>query len=1151
MSSQTATVPATATAAAPRVQPASAAVAAAGPLQAGFDPELFTQFWEEGGFDSETTRGYFAVVAPRASVNRAGLYTLNKKGTSEFPGSEMDGARRIAIPTGTSAEAALAQILPLIDDRTQSVYIKLNVFNNLPEDKPGRVEVTKRHARNVRGFFMDLDCAGGAHVEGDLPSRETAEAFIAQLPVAPTMVTWTGGGFHLFFMLEEAFDADDTATGEAIASGMKHTLLEYFDRAGRGKADTGPTSDYLARWTRVPGFMNGKRPDAPQLVDLIDAGSPITVADMLAAFPAPARPTPAAAADPATRAPLPNAQRAGQGARPGDRFASSVTVTWVAGLLGAQMVGADKMRWPREDGTCSGDPSVKIFSDDDDPARDRLHAFSKRVTAAIKARVADPQRAESMPPQFSSFDLLAWAFCQGDYSLAARIVQMNEDRASGWFDLDKVAQVVTTSTYEELRSRFPKGAAKLQAVPDLTVESDVAEAAEAGETMTPVIPLPTAMRLEDAVLAGIEAMVPIPGPDKLLAMVSPHPERTGIFYHNRDNAKDPVGEQIADWIAIPIIRRSTRLVATGPSSRATRTVRGVKGDPDDQIDVMVIVEDGRREILEGLTLAEYNSLPGIVRIANLPISMPNQPFEQRLVASAHQRLRDTQARPQMRFRQTGYVELEPGRAAYIARGGSVDARGLRADLLVETGGEEQPLQVMEEFGFRTPPADPAVAAKLLAGMLAIGQMRIMLPILGETLAGFVPCGGSKGTLIVAGSTDSGKSWATAVANAMIGLGYSQEAFAASLANGSTGFGLEGLGQFFRDAPLAVDDYNQSGGDDPAGDAKATAGLKRFVQMSYSGAPAIRGSKSGDIKTTAPASYTGIVSAETAPTQASVRNRSAVVEVRKGDMDTLRDDLTQSHITAFRRLSQEHDASQIVVIVLQWILHLIETEGFAAVGERYKLVRDQYQAIAAKEGLRSRSVEVCTTFVAGIVALRDALEHRGPEWVAACAPHLPSDDALREIFLALAIANTASVEDESVARRTVRELAHRVSRQRAHLNFTADFESGLTTHQMPEPDQAEMMGWKRIGPEFQAQGEPIGFRSRDGRFVHVTRAAVAQIRTDLKLGISAQAHEAYLKEIAVRIGRPSSEHFPEGTGNRVPGYTIEAAVFYGFGAGEDD
>lgn len=189
------------------------------------------------------------------------LWTRQDKKTYWFPAPEMD--------------AALEKAYALSKEK-KDVYFGVGLRKEelKPYAKDGKTVIPRGTAKDILGIpglWMDIDVAGDAHAQPDLPpSTKAAIRFLEEFPLKPTFLIDSGHGLHGYWLFKEfwAFeDNEEQGSGQELLRRFQYTLKEHASKKG-WKLDT--TSD-LARVLRVPGTMNFKGDPVP--VALLDNNS--------------------------------------------------------------------------------------------------------------------------------------------------------------------------------------------------------------------------------------------------------------------------------------------------------------------------------------------------------------------------------------------------------------------------------------------------------------------------------------------------------------------------------------------------------------------------------------------------------------------------------------------------------------------------------------------------------------------------------------------------------------------------------------------------------------------------------------------------------------------------------------------------------------
>ena len=98
-------------------------------------------------------------------------------------------------------------------------------------------------------LWADIDTAGGNHASKDPPTAEQARARLAELPLSPSIIVASGGGFHLWWLLSEPEVLHDSAERQRAAA-----IIKAWARLVGGDLAAAD----LARVLRLPGTTSFK-----------------------------------------------------------------------------------------------------------------------------------------------------------------------------------------------------------------------------------------------------------------------------------------------------------------------------------------------------------------------------------------------------------------------------------------------------------------------------------------------------------------------------------------------------------------------------------------------------------------------------------------------------------------------------------------------------------------------------------------------------------------------------------------------------------------------------------------------------------------------------------------------------------------------------
>lgn len=128
-----------------------------------------------------------------------------------------------------------------------------------PRPEPYHVRGTSETTLALSGLHIDLDVAGPAHSETDLPqSFDEAHGFVLDaVPLTPTLTVDTGHGIQAWWLFREpfVFGADG---GRADAQALLRRWRQYVAELARVRGWRLDPTDDLARVLRVPGSFNVK-----------------------------------------------------------------------------------------------------------------------------------------------------------------------------------------------------------------------------------------------------------------------------------------------------------------------------------------------------------------------------------------------------------------------------------------------------------------------------------------------------------------------------------------------------------------------------------------------------------------------------------------------------------------------------------------------------------------------------------------------------------------------------------------------------------------------------------------------------------------------------------------------------------------------------
>lgn len=200
------------------------------------------------------------------------------------------------------------------------VYLSAAVAgNNAGSGTAGRVEDSDMV--ELTALWVDIDRVGPGHkTTAPLWTREDMGQLLERLPVGPTAVVDSGGGWWLWFVLAEPVPLNGDGTGELLLARWRRYWVDLADNMGRhidGVWNPG-------RIARAPGSVNTKEGgQRPAVLKSLYPNRVYTFDELDRFLPAPEPPR------------VDWKQHTGDGDRPGDEYNRAATVSSVVALLEA------------------------------------------------------------------------------------------------------------------------------------------------------------------------------------------------------------------------------------------------------------------------------------------------------------------------------------------------------------------------------------------------------------------------------------------------------------------------------------------------------------------------------------------------------------------------------------------------------------------------------------------------------------------------------------------------------------------------------------------------------------------------------------------------------------------------------------------------
>jgi hypothetical protein len=149
--------------------------------------------------------------------------------------------------------------------RDQNVYFGVGILDGEPV---GRSRGTEGDICGIPGLWLDVDVDGSGHKSGRLPPTfEDALALIHDFPFAPSIIVYTGGGLHGYWLFNELWRFGSEGERQAAAQ-LSERFQRHFQAVAAHRGwHCDPTYD-LPRILRLPGTVNQKYGRLVEIVEM-------------------------------------------------------------------------------------------------------------------------------------------------------------------------------------------------------------------------------------------------------------------------------------------------------------------------------------------------------------------------------------------------------------------------------------------------------------------------------------------------------------------------------------------------------------------------------------------------------------------------------------------------------------------------------------------------------------------------------------------------------------------------------------------------------------------------------------------------------------------------------------------------------------------
>lgn len=921
-------------------------------------------------------------------------------------------------------------------DRGESVYVSVGVLRPETSSGPGRGR--KDDVVAIPALVADLDFRTGNHSAGDrLPTEDEVHAWIADLPLEPTLVTHTGGGAHIWLSLADTLDPTNLAHRSLLADWKDYwrRVSERDDRA----IDLGVIGD-IARILRPAGSVNSKydtRVDIVQareirhsLRDLervfatpeTDSTDVSTVREVLV-LP---RATEAARVTPA-----PGPESAADDQRVGSRFARTVPVsTFIQEVWRARLDATSRVTFP--DGErYDPEPNAQVYTDD---GIETLTVFGARVQTELGL--------DSQNHRLNSWGVWSRILFRGDYRLAARVLAaFDNDRTFDEGALALARRIAQSEIdLEQVAEEYP-GAS------DVTIR----EAIDGNGT--------TKVELGDGLFLKVGTG-----------------RGHGLFLRQPDdNGKAMPPRRIANWIGWH--RKVTTIMSADANGIEFEVAPA-------RYEVQLVDERGRRKSREDLSVEQATDPKQVLNKIDLGLALPEIPRDK---ARAETMLRTTgridATEYSQRYATVGWMrDPEVGRHVYLAPAGSVDAEGVTHRLTVgaPAGSDAGALNpAAEDLGFPSIAEGPEQVRQTAGSLSAFFRLTPRRPEVAYALLGLLFASvlglSRRATIALIATPQAGKSLLMAAIQAFIsGVVNGSEFTGGAVGKGTTPNAAMVKLSWLRHTLGCWDDFRAEA--NPIDNARVKSVVSLILQASYGSDGSQKGTREGGLRAQQLAQTTSIFTGEGTPSSEGLVSRLIHIALDEGDV--AKSPRGQSPYDEFVRVWAP-EARRLFGGYVSWLANKIDELGSLKAFTRMNDVhRTEWTA-----GGEGRASETVSMIALGWRRLREFAVEFGFDEL------LPSEAEVDSQLKKLVEANREQISDANPALVILGRIRDLIASGLGHIDG----------HDTKMPLDPHIHGWRRNSYGEWAPGGPkLGVRSADGEVVVVTSASILDAARSLDM-----------------------------------------------------
>ncbi|WP_440312792.1 hypothetical protein [Leucobacter chromiireducens] len=586
------------------------------------------------------------------------------------------------------------------------------------------------------------------------------------------------------------------------------------------------------------------------------------------------------------------------------------------------------------------------------------------------------------------------------------------------------------------------------------------------------------------------------------------PEDHGVFGLIPQQGMAPRRVMIADYV--PYIASRDQLCSPNADGELEEVESALTNSRVRLCTVVVIDSSGRKWVAPNLPQSKAEDIKEALKAVGGPFRVP-------AVSGGTRHMSNVLISAQQEYRQelistnrTGWIKLE-GRHVYALPGGSLDAHGTTDAIRVANAGTGGGAPVAYQAALGLPEVENTAGeargiAEALRALRAIASDRIMIPMIGATLASLIPQSEGAGMILTAPRGSGKSSVLRAVRSLFSTAPVASSGYALSLTADNSTPAVNAVLSWHGHVGLFIDDYrvaNVSKLDDKANEAATI-----IAQAAYGDGGRAKSDITFSVQQPDSRIVSPVMTGEISPGENGEAIRSRIAQIAM--------DMTKSEIFGLGRSDAPLNALQPVIdrtdglrkltaALVQYLASKLDADGIPATRARFAALKAARQDSAAgliEQAQNLRVAQVCAVWTLGWELLREMVDAYADTPLAnELAPLIPSEQQIVELYHAMVRENAASLTSGSISSRLVDEVSSLLAAGKGHLLMPPHIDG------VSDPEArtlAKRYGWREspVKDAVQPMGPSLGYLSDDGALVHLLAGAIGSVAKGeaLRLGM---------------------------------------------------